>query len=217
MSVEFTAATNFLRSIATAAKVMADALEQTEKDLCAAKAAANAHGEFSRLPGAKGSPTTLEGTDTACIQWIRKNARPGSSWDQALADYIVYKDGAALRPEPKGPSKAGDPLKDLSGAEQEGLAKNAAEYETKDRLLDRFLAQRLKNPAKTVIGTDKIKQAYAMSILEGIVIVAGESLAIPEYKNDVEIEFISANSEDAKRLPEGAKVVGLMRYAVQFE
>ena len=73
MSVEFKAATNFLRSIATAAKVMADALEQAEKDLAAATAVANAKGEFWRLPGAKGSPAVLPGESLKGLSGAEQN------------------------------------------------------------------------------------------------------------------------------------------------
>ncbi len=287
MSVEFKAATNFLRSVATAAKVMADALEQAEKDLAAATAVANAKGEFWRLPGAKGSPLSgTEKNDATKVKtpakskeqmfddamnayknsrgdnllnggtktgrcppeaWISENACLGLSYADLVAMYNKETDST-----------------ELSGAEQNDLGKNAAEVgvstmiltdanaiskpssswcvssldkqtssisskeqlfadefrirkmETSTRLLDRFVIQHESKSKKTCIGGEHVKRAYDMSILTGIIMIEGESLAFPMYKGEVDIEIIPANSEDAKRLPEGAKVVGLMRYACAF-
>lgn len=126
----------FLKGVATAASTLATAVERLEKEMKDAGAAGAAGAAAQARSGTKWpsvKPVSTP-TDTDCIQWIRKNARPGSSWDQALADYIVHKDGAALRPELKGPAayrKPGDtsdPLPDLVAAEQEDLAKDSAEY-----------------------------------------------------------------------------------------
>ncbi len=122
MSVDFKGATEFLKAIASAATTVAGALETVGTELTAAKAVAEAKGEFWRLPGAKGSPSAesmkvaerlvnepaapkgIDGTDTGMIQWMRKNVSGGVYWEKAVADYICYKEGSALKPEPKGPS-----------------------------------------------------------------------------------------------------------------
>lgn len=106
MSIDFRGATEFLKAVASAATTVAGALESVGTELTAAKAVAEAKGEFARLPGAKGSPAVAPGTttDTEMIAWMRKNVSGGVYWEKAVADYICYKEGSALKPEPKGPS-----------------------------------------------------------------------------------------------------------------
>jgi hypothetical protein len=200
MSVEFKAVTNFLRSVATAAKVMADALEQAEKDLA----------------GAKGGPAVLlteplKGLSGAEQDDLAKDAAEFGSEKRFLdgmdVSKILVKHGCP-------PIWGG---MSLSKYQDELLKKEIEirELEKSGRLLDRFLAQRLKNPAKTCIGAERVKGAHEMSILTSVIVVGEGVLDFPT--KNLEIENIRADSEDAKRLPEGAKIVGLMRYAVQFE
>ncbi len=254
MSVEFKAATNFLRSIATAANVMADALEQVEKDLGSATAAAAAKGDFSRLPGAKEAEPSTTSKKCPPQEWLVKNSHLGLSYSDLIA---VYNKESLL---------------DVSGAEPTSLATEAAEYgstatfldgvdkekvlsgrvpvqgagitdfsfkerqlarEMKERklrseperLLDRFLDERALNPEKTCLGVKDVVKAYRMSILAGLIVVEGETLKNPKLSDiiqaspnvDIEvIEILPADSEDAKRLPNNAKVVGLLRHACEF-
>lgn len=100
-------ASDFLKGVANAANVLVSAVEKLEKDLGDAEAVARARGEFSRLPGAKGSPQVAASkTDMEMIQWMRKNVSGGTYWEKAVADYICYKEGSALKPERTGPSVA---------------------------------------------------------------------------------------------------------------
>ncbi len=249
MSVDFKAAADFLKSIATAAKVMADALEKAEKGLGSTPVATPAPAAPKTLVNSEQStpPKPSSGSDRCPpTEWVAKHQCLGLAYSDLVAMY----------------NKQFNPAEDVSGAEQNGLGKDAAEFgsekkfldgmnvsqilldhgcspiwggmppaEYKEerlkkeieirnlsnsgRLLDRFLALQLDNPAKTVVGTERVKEAYNMSILTSVIVVGEDILDFPT--KNLNVETIRADSEDAKRLPEGAKVVGILRYAVQFE
>jgi hypothetical protein len=255
MSVEFKAATNFLRSIATAAKVMADALEQVEKDLGSKpvkkEEVPTIMPEAKVMPWAQRAEPSTTSKKCPPQEWLVKNSCLGLSYSDLVAIYNK------------------ESLLDVSCAEPTSLATEAAEYgstatfldgvdkekilsgrvpipgagitdfsfkerqlaremkERKltsepDRLLDRFLDERALNPGKTCLGVKDVVKAYHMSILAGLIVVEGETLKNPKLSDiiqvstEVKMEILSADSEDAKRLPNGAKVVGLLRYACEF-
>ena len=226
MSVEFKAATNFLRSIATAAKVMADALEQVEKDLGSATAAAPLQKEEvpTIMPEAKVVPPILT--------WAQSRIRPTPNSDVSGAEQTSLATEAAEYGSTATFLDGVDKEKILSGRvpvqgagitdfsfKERQLAREMKERKLRpepERLLDRFLEERTLNPGKTCLGVKHVVEAYKMSILTGIVMVEGETIDYPMYKGAVEIEILPADSEDAKRLPEGAKVVGLLKYACEF-
>ena len=111
MSTEFKAVTNFLRSISTAAKIMADALEQAEKDLGVSTAVV------------KGTPL-IENTNAKTgrcppAEWITKNSHLDLSYADLVAVYNKETDTT-----------------ELDAAEQNDLAKDAAEAGSEKKLLD---------------------------------------------------------------------------------
>lgn len=206
MSVDFKAAADFLKSIATAAKVMADALEKAEKELGSTPVAAAApktlvNKQFNSAEDVSGAEQNGLGKDAAEFG-SEKKFLDGMNVSQILLDHGCSPIWGGMPP---------------AEYKEERLKKEIEirNLSNSGRLLDRFLALRLDNPAKTVVGTERVKEAYNMSILTSVIVVGEDILDFPT-KNLI-VETIRADSEDAKRLPEGAKVVGILRYAVQFE
>jgi hypothetical protein len=148
-------------------------------------------------------------TDAEMMQWMRKNARPGSSWDQAAADYICYKEGSALRPESKGPSVSyklkpdHDKLTDLGAAEQDDLAKDAAEYDAIPPQIEGRPAVDTNAMAMEISRKEVVKSEKEMMFDAAMAKYQTERAgAKPATRNEIISAYKAANAEPTAPKPE---------------